>query len=122
MDCKNAKTKIYQANWSNLIAINNIKNESLCNLTKLSHAKLCSTNFERQKFTLELIFFNEKAATFLVWKDCNDTAMFVKTVIINVKSKNCINVKSKNAWFKLNYKNRKIENESKKQQFNTWVL
>ena len=117
MDCKNAKTKIYQANWSNLIAINNIKNDSLCNLTKLSHAKLYSTNF-----ALELIFFNEKAATFLVLKDCNDTAMFVKTVIINVKSKNCINVKSKNAWFKLNYKNRKIENESKKQQFNTWVL
>ena len=43
-------------------------------------------------------FFNEKTAVFLDLKGCIDQAIFVKAV---TTLWNCINVKSKDAWFRL---------------------
>ena len=44
-------------NWSVLIAIYKIENDSLCKLTKLTHATLYPTNFKKQNFTLVLNYF-----------------------------------------------------------------
>lgn len=54
--------------------------------------------------TLVLNIFNEETAAFLDLKDCSDTAIFVKAA---TTLWNCINVKSKDPWFKLNDENRK---------------
>ena len=91
-------------NWSDLIAIYKIENDFLCKFTKLNHATLYPTNFEKQKVTLVLNIFNEKTAAFLDLKDCSDTAIFIKAA---TTLWSCINVKSKDAWFKLNDENRK---------------
>ena len=48
--------------------------------------------------------FNEKTSAFLDLKGYNNTTMFFNTV---TTLWNCISVKSKDAWFKLNNKNRK---------------
>ena len=109
---KNTKTKITDpitnkevtGNWSGLIAIYKIENGSLCKLTKLNHATLYPTNFEKQKVTLVLNIFDEKIAAFLELKGCSDTAIILKAV---TTLWNCINIKSRDAWFKLNYENRK---------------
>ena len=71
------------ANWSDLIAIYKIENNSLCKLTKPTHAKVHLNNFENQIVSLVLNNFNEKTAAFLDLKGCND------------------------AWLKLNVKNKK---------------
>ena len=47
--------------------------------------------------------FNQKTVAFLDFKGCNDIAIFVKAVT----TLNCINVKSKDAWFKINDENGK---------------
>ena len=65
-------------NCSDLIAICKIENDSLCKLTKLNHATLYPTNYEKLKVTLMLNIFNEK--TFLDLKDWKNTAIFVKAV------------------------------------------
>ena len=51
-----------------------------------------------------LNIFNRNTAAFLDLKGCKDTPIFVKAVTILW---NRINVKSKDAWFKLNDENRK---------------
>ena len=61
-------------------------------------------NFKKQNVTFILNIFNRNTAAFLDLKGCKDTAIFVKAVIILW---NRINVKSKDAWFKLDDKNRK---------------
>ena len=91
-------SKEVTTNWSDLIAIYKIENDSLCKFTKLYHATLQSSSFEKQKVTLELNIFNEEAAAFLNLKYCNNATIFVKTV---ATLWNCINFKSKAAWFKL---------------------
>ena len=48
--------------------------------------------------------FHEKTAAFLDLKSYNDVLIFVKAV---TKLWNCINVKSKDAWLKLNDEDRK---------------
>ena len=57
-------------NWSDLIAIYKIKNDSPCKLTKLNHATLYPTNFKKQKVTLVSSIFNEKTVAFLDLKCC----------------------------------------------------
>ena len=87
------------AKWSDLISIYKIENDSLCKLTKMNYPTLYPTNFKKQKVPLVLHISNEKAAAFLDFKGYNDTAIFVKAV---TTLWNCIYVKSKDAWFKLN--------------------
>ena len=91
-------SKEVTTNWSDLIAIYKIENDSLCKFTKLYHATLQSSSFEKQKVTLELNIFNEEAAAFLNLTCCNNATILVNTV---ATLWNCINVKSKAAWFKL---------------------
>ena len=90
--------------WSDLIAIYKIENGFLCILRKLNHATLYTTNFEKQKVTLILNIFHEKTAAFLDLKSYNDVLIFVKAV---TTLWNYINVKSKDAWLKLNDEDRK---------------
>ena len=62
---------VFQAKWSDLVAIYNKEMDSPIKLTKLSYASLYPTNFEKQKVSLVVNVFNEKTISELIGKDTN---------------------------------------------------
>ena len=79
-------------NWSDLVKIYDSKKDSMLKNTKLTHATLYPTNFEKQKVSLAMNIFNERTVAALESKGFRDTAIFVKTV---TNLWNCLNVKKK---------------------------
>ena len=72
-------------------------------VTKLNHATLYPTNFEKQKVSLATNVFNEKTVAFLELNGYKDTAIFVKAV---TELWNCLNDLTKDGGILLNDKNR----------------
>ena len=103
---KNAEIEVYrprnQPKWSDLVKIYDSEKDSMLKNTKLTHATLHPTNFEKQKVSLAMNIFNERTVAALESKGFKDTAIFVETV---TNLWNCLNVK-KYSGKNLNDKNR----------------
>ena len=113
VDPEEGKTVI--ARWSDLVEIYMLEEHSLVKSTRLNYATLYPTNFEKQKVSLAMNFFNEKTVTALFQHGYNDTATFVNSV---TKLWNCLNVKSPDAGRNLNDTNREPIRESDDERFN----
>ena len=98
-----ATNQTVTAKWSDLVNIYNSEKDSIVKNTKLTHATLYPTNFEKQKVSLAMNIFNEKTVAALELKGFKDTAIFVRAV---TNLWNCLNVKKKYTGKNLNDKNR----------------
>ena len=78
MDPETGKT--VEAKWGDLIEICRDEAESYIKNTKLNHASLYPTNFDKQKDHLVCNIFNEKTSTEIRCRGKIDTALFVKAV------------------------------------------
>ena len=97
---------VFQAKWSDLIAL--YEKEVTCpiKMTKLSYASLYPTNFEKQKVNLVVNVFNEK--TIAALKVGKEQACGTMVMIENVTQMwHILNVKSPNVGYRLNDDDRK---------------
>lgn len=92
--------KVQKAEWRDLVAIYNTEMKSLIKQTRLCHAALFPTNFEKQKVKLVTDVFNEKTIAALADKT---TQIMVKNV---TKMWHILNVKTTSAGKRLNDEDR----------------